>query len=107
MDIKLNKSFVYIFIGVFASVLGYFPTIAQNSIGLKNDKTQLTWERNEYGFPLKVIDINGQSLNLKGATGEYTVLFSAEKPSKEPNWDQIDKKSANLPDKSYKLIVSR
>lgn len=82
---------------------------AQSDVSLKNDSIEIKWNKSEIGYKIEAVKVNigDRSINIQQPLGEYTVLYSAEKPVSEPNWDRIGQKSKNFPENSYNLLMNR
>src|SRR5690606_26668757 len=82
---------------------------AQKIVSLENEKVQLKWKKTKEGYYLENIKVNvdNRIVDLQQTSGEYTVLYSDEKPVSKPDWTQIDEKSKAFTEGSYTLITNR
>ncbi|WP_205509909.1 glycerophosphoryl diester phosphodiesterase [Longitalea arenae] len=57
-----------------------------NTINLSSDRLQLSWQKGAGGWQLKQLSVrkNDQWMPVAGTSGEYTVLYSAQKPDTTP-----------------------
>ncbi len=89
-------------------VLCLEPLYSQE-ITIRNEKLQLSWKSTNKGHLLEKVNVNvgGKVLSVDNTSGEYTILYSSEKPVSEPNWNQIDQKAKTFPERSYNLLIDR
>lgn len=95
-----------LFFFVFVLPLALF---AQDEIRLQNENLLIQWENSSEGYRISKMTLTGQNhlCNMKNVFGEYTVLFSEQKPSEEMdpllNIDEV----TTIPDSSYIMIYNR
>lgn len=84
MRMKRKAKYVYLIFFVFV-----LPSMlhAQENFKLQSENLSLQWEKKPAGYKLSNIELTfqGQTFTFENILGEYTLLFSEEKPS-----DQVD-----------------
>ncbi|QHT72112.1 glycerophosphoryl diester phosphodiesterase [Rhodocytophaga rosea] len=75
---------------------------------LQNGALQVEWQKTENGYKLTKLSTSqeGKSIDMNMPSGEYTVLYSAQKPDSLPLFDQVDEQAKNFPEPIYKYIVN-
>lgn len=109
--INREKCIFYKFGLLFLSLVYAISASAQhnNNPRLKNDKLVLEWVKTPKGYHVSnlMFSRDGQHIIISKTSGEYTLIYSAEKPSSKPNWNQIDQNSRDFPEDSYNLLINR
>lgn len=82
---------------------------AQENLGLKNEKLNIEWVKSGRGYIVKSIAVmdGDYSVELKEPLGEYTILYTAEKPDERPLLEEVDANAASFPDTMYGHIFDR
>ena len=104
---RLNRKLLLY--SIFA-VCSIHPTVwAQDRIMLKNEQLNVQWEKSGNGYAVKRITVTdkNQVIELKEPLGEYTILYSAEKPDERPLVEKVDERAAQFPDPMYGHIFDR
>ncbi|TAE27131.1 MAG: hypothetical protein EAZ91_16620 [Cytophagales bacterium] len=68
-------------------------------LSLSNERLSLTWQQSPAGWRLASVRANGKT--LPDPSGEYTLLFSAEKPNADPTETFRDNTGAEFPGPKY------
>lgn len=84
--------------GLIALWLAVHPVYAQQKVSLESKALQLQWIKKDNGWYLQQV-VAGQ-IKLAHPAGEYTLLYSKEKPDSTPA-----KIYNNFPDPQYKYII--
>ncbi|MDO1449391.1 glycerophosphoryl diester phosphodiesterase [Rhodocytophaga aerolata] len=95
------------FLAGFILVLPLFSH-AQKKITLVNSSLQLEWQKTAEGYTLNKVQVqqNNKNVPLPMPTGEYTFLYSPDKPDSLPLFNQVDDHARNFPEPIYKYIVN-
>lgn len=82
---------------------------AQQQLSLHNQQLELQWQKQGKGYRLVKAGVtaNGNHVSLAQPSGEYTVLYSADKPGTEPLRQQAGKRAAAFPEPIYKYMIRR
>jgi hypothetical protein len=88
-------------LGLLLSVSSY----AQQKLTLRNGQLELEWRKGSKGYQLVKAGV-GQTL-LPQPSGEYTVLYSAEKPDTAALRQEVDQRAASFPEPIYKYLIRR
>lgn len=109
MIVKFDGNFFCNLLSTLMLISAPLLTVAQSFVTLNNENVQLKWKKTKAGYRIDdlTINLNNKPIAVSATSGEYTILYSAKKPSSEPNWSQIDEKSKAFPEDSYMLIVNR
>jgi hypothetical protein len=80
----------------------------QGTVKLENEKLRIVWTKSNEGWKIGTIQVkqNGKTQNLASPSGEYTLLYAAEKPSDSAS--QIFKTTTGIawPDPVYKYQIN-
>ncbi|RZJ85645.1 MAG: glycerophosphoryl diester phosphodiesterase, partial [Chryseobacterium sp.] len=79
---------------------------AQTPITLENGKLKLQWTNSRQGYRLQLISLKEgkKQIALNHPLGEYTVLYTAEKPNDQPLLNLVGEKARLFPDTIYDHI---
>lgn len=103
---KNNRLLPYFFAALFLSLSAYSQN--QNKLTMANPAIRLEWQQTKDGYKLTQTQVmqNGKPVILPAPSGEYTVLYAAQKPDSLPLFDQVDAQARSFPEPIYKYIVN-
>ncbi|HEY1164197.1 MAG TPA: hypothetical protein VGE90_03500 [Chitinophaga sp.] len=78
---------------------------AQQKLTLRNDQLELEWKKGTKGYQL--VKAGAKQTTLPQPSGEYTVLYSINKPDTAALRGQVDKRAASFPEPIYKYLIKR
>ncbi|HEX6428345.1 MAG TPA: glycerophosphoryl diester phosphodiesterase [Niastella sp.] len=81
---------------------------AANTINLSSKRLQLSWYKTTSGWHLQQLSVlkNNKWLPVSGASGEYTILYSAQKPDSTPVTIYNEKRTPRVfPESQYRYII--
>jgi hypothetical protein len=101
---KIKTSIFYLIAGVYTMP---FTAAAQDKLSLTNATLQLEWQKTANGYMLSKAQVQqtGKAVLLPMPSGEYTILYSAQKPDSLPLFNQVDEHARNFPEPIYKYIT--
>jgi hypothetical protein len=78
------------------------------TVALENEAVKVQWQQENGGWKIQSIQAyTGQDWEpLRNVSGEYTLLYSAQKPDSIPDRSGLDSLAANFPEPIYKYVIN-
>ena len=94
---------------VFTLLIGLSAFRADPPLQLSNSRLRLSWQNSPNGWSINSIEMNGKGKwqSVGRPSGEYTLLYSAEKPDTVPAENFKTITGDDFPDPVYKYQVSK
>ncbi len=97
-----------ILIFLFALMSG-LSAIAQQSLSLENNHVRLKWVKQQEGWVLQTYEslVKGKFVSFGSAKGEYSFIYSKEKPVANPLPVVENGDTVNFPEKAFKYVYPK
>ena len=79
----------------------------QSKLALTSETLRVSWEKKTEGWRLQQLAVkkNKEWMNVPGLSGEYTLLFSEQRPDSVPMQVKAAGQEANFPEQQYRYII--
>ncbi len=110
--LHMNRYIIYFIVNILIASVSSYDTNAQKvkNVHLENDKLKLMWKQTNNGYKLKsiLVSTQGKWQPVSEVSGQYTLLFSAEKPGMSSGiLHDKDGKPVRFPEPEYRYLIGK